>query len=63
MYDTNKNSFVNTAQEKRNIEGMLVYISFSKEESEGLKNSIRDILTDSFEKRYMESVAKPLEIN
>lgn len=63
MNDINKYSFTETAQEKRIVEGKLVYISFSKKESEGLKNSVRDILTDSFEKRYMESVAQPLENN
>lgn len=38
------------------VSGKPVIVSFSKTESVGLKDEVRDILTKSLEERYLESV-------
>lgn len=61
MSDINNDCLGDKLVVKKVVKGKLVFVSFSKNESVGLKDSMRDILTDSFEKRYMESVKQSSE--
>lgn len=61
MSDINNDCLGDKLVVKKVVKGKLVFVSFSKNESVGLKDSMRDILTDSFEKRYMKSVKQSSE--
>lgn len=56
MNDMNKERLADRSAFKMIIRGKPVFVSFSKTESVGLKDKVRDILTESFEERYLKSV-------
>ena len=56
MNDMNKEKLADRSAFKMIIRGKPVFVSFSETESVGLKDKIRDILTESFEERYLKSV-------
>ena len=43
------------------VNGAPVLVAFSKTESAGLKDEVRDILTKSLEERYLESIKQKSE--
>lgn len=56
MNDINTKRLAEGSAFKMTIRGKPVLVSFCKTESVGLKDKVRDILTESFEERYLETV-------
>lgn len=56
MNDMNTKKLADKSAFRMIIKGKPVFISFSKTGSVGLKDKVRDILTESFEERYMKSL-------
>lgn len=56
-----ENSRAGRSAFRMTAKGKTVFVSFSQKETQGVKDNIRDILTESFEERYLKAVQQSSE--